>query len=1768
MNASLIRTLALASLALLTCTPLLGQQTYTVQGTVTDDEGQGLLRARVTLLRATDRSLIEDSIFTDADGRYAASIVVTGVDGAETGTTPTRYWVDEIYPNPIAPGLSRVPVRYTVPGNRPETPTLELFDVAGRRVSAQNLLAAGVYFYRLRFGNDGFTAARTLVLVSNQLLRFDLVQTYRDPETTPSAGAAVRSSSKSTAQADDVVLVFEKAGYVTQEVERVLDGAATVDARMTAAAAPTPAIAVTGTREQNQPVFFDASGSAPPAGVAIGSYSWDFGNGVRAGGVKAAHLFAEPGTYTVTLTVASVYGATASTTQDVVIAAAPPPTSEGGQVRGIARGPDGQGLGGVTVHVEGETTAATSDLTGGFTLTSLPVGSPLVIHFQREGFATQRSRLTLMGTAPGYVEVTLLPRAPARMLPAAEVGGTVTGMEGVMVDLPVDGLLHDDGTPVTGAVEVNLTPVDVSDPMAVGAFPGQFEGVTPDGPADLILSYGTAEYVFSQNGNDLNLAPGKKATIEIPVYIGQNLDGTVVALGDTLPLWALNEEAGTWVQEGAGTVVASEGSPTGFALRGEVTHFSWWNIDVAPNPGYPNPIPVAPPPDDDDDDDVPDPCQDPEGWCGSNGASPLNIRLCAVGIRGMCADAGFPTPPPPDDDGDGNPDCGGLGDCEGDFDGDGDQWDDDDWDGFCDGNPFCDDFCTEIPGSCVPGNITGAPQPGNGLPVGGPRNTNVPAGGAPAGLPVPPGVPIVFTANANNGTTQGSRTTTVPAGGRTTVIIPTRRQPGTPGGPLACGTMQNATIDPMGEVDVWTFSGTAGNYVEIAVAAGTASQLRGEVRLADPSGTVFATAPFGPNQSAPGFLTLPATGTYQIAVDGTQNEPGAYTISLGCYTGIAVDQEVTDTLAAGVPDLFAFQGTAGQLLNLALLPESTGLLARAELLSPTGQLVRSTSNTSLYSETGVLALPFDGVYRIRLVGSNVSVSGAYRLGLAEIDAPTTVTLAAETPITGTLDVLGKHRFYQFTGARYDVHNLALDHPTGSLAAQTLLQRPGSQPFYQRSTIGQITTNTTTRSGEITPRLLDAPGDWIIEVKSYGVSGGTRATHTGDYRVTVLTPTPLALATDSEASGTLTAQRFAVYRFTGTAGDLVNIATLATVHGLVPASLYGPTGQLVRSTSSTSLYSETGVQALPSDGAYQIVVDGNSDARALPARARRDRPPTTVTLAAETPITGTLDVLGKHRFYQFTGALYDVHNLALDHPTGSLAAQTLLQRPGSQPFYQRSTVGQITTNTTTRSGEITPRLLDAPGDWIIEVKSYGVSGGTRATHTGDYRVTVLTPTPLALATDSEATGTLTAQRFAVYRFTGTAGDLVNIATLGEPFTGSFRASLYGPTGQLVRSTSSTSLYSETGVQALPSDGDYQIVVDGNSDGAGSYRLGLAEIDAPTTVTLAAETPITGTLDVLGKHRFYQFTGALYDVHNLALDHPTGSLAAQTLLQRPGSQPFYQRSTVGQITTNTTTRSGEITPRLLDAPGDWIIEVKSYGVSGGTRATHTGDYRVTVLTPTPLALATDSEATGTLTAQRFAVYRFTGTAGDLVNIATLGEPFTGSFRASLYGPTGQLVRSTSSTSLYSETGVQALPSDGDYQIVVDGNSDGAGSYRLGLAEIDAPTTVTPGTTVTDTLTTLGDHHFYQFTGTSGDVRAWDLSHPSGGLVAALLVRQPNASQPFYSDPVFASAFTNLTSRTQATGNRTLTLTGAHVIEVSTYGVSGGNYSNHAGPYRFTF
>ena len=226
----------------------------------------------------------------------------------------------------------------------------------------------------------------------------------------------------------------------------------------------------------------------------------------------------------------------------------------------------------------------TSDDQGTIQSNDLSADWPLQIELVHADYATQVSVLEVPNNGDDvHVTAIMLKRVSAGQFDSSQ-GGKVAGVDGAIADIPVDAFVDANGNTVSGNIDVTITPVDVSSDQGRATFPGSFSGINEDGSeAPLIVSFGTAEYRFTQNGNALQLKAGTNATIEIPIYVHTLPDGTAIKAGDTIPLWYLNESTGEWHNEGTGTVVANANTPTGFALRGSVAHFTWWNVDIVPD---------------------------------------------------------------------------------------------------------------------------------------------------------------------------------------------------------------------------------------------------------------------------------------------------------------------------------------------------------------------------------------------------------------------------------------------------------------------------------------------------------------------------------------------------------------------------------------------------------------------------------------------------------------------------------------------------------------------------------------------------------------------------------------------------------------------------------------------------------------------------------------------------------------------------------------------------------------------------------------------------------------------------------------------------------------------------------------------------------------------------------------------------------------------------------------------------------------------------------
>jgi hypothetical protein len=143
--------------------------------------------------------------------------------------------------------------------------------------------------------------------------------------------------------------------------------------------------------------------------------------------------------------------------------------------------------------------------------------------------------------------------------------------------LEANSFVDANGNPVTGNIEVTITPVDIR--AVDNAFLGGGQALTDSGEAVALISMGMADYQFTQSGSAVSLAEGSSATIEMDLVVTTGDDGRVFVEGDTIEMWWFDPKTGFWIEDGEGTIKLSDQSETGLKLVATVDHFTTWNWD-------------------------------------------------------------------------------------------------------------------------------------------------------------------------------------------------------------------------------------------------------------------------------------------------------------------------------------------------------------------------------------------------------------------------------------------------------------------------------------------------------------------------------------------------------------------------------------------------------------------------------------------------------------------------------------------------------------------------------------------------------------------------------------------------------------------------------------------------------------------------------------------------------------------------------------------------------------------------------------------------------------------------------------------------------------------------------------------------------------------------------------------------------------------------------------------------------------------------------------
>ncbi|WP_430409160.1 hypothetical protein [Kordia sp.] len=148
----------------------------------------------------------------------------------------------------------------------------------------------------------------------------------------------------------------------------------------------------------------------------------------------------------------------------------------------------------------------------------------------------------------------------------------VTMQNGGKVDFSGD-FTNADGSAYTGQVEVVLNYIAPNSITTYTEMPGSLLAQNEANEARNLETYGMfAVNLFSPSGEELNIDANSPATLTFPV------DDTQTSIApETINLWYFDEAVGYWKEDG-------QAVKNGNAYTAEVTHFTWWNVDVPFNP--------------------------------------------------------------------------------------------------------------------------------------------------------------------------------------------------------------------------------------------------------------------------------------------------------------------------------------------------------------------------------------------------------------------------------------------------------------------------------------------------------------------------------------------------------------------------------------------------------------------------------------------------------------------------------------------------------------------------------------------------------------------------------------------------------------------------------------------------------------------------------------------------------------------------------------------------------------------------------------------------------------------------------------------------------------------------------------------------------------------------------------------------------------------------------------------------------------------------------
>jgi hypothetical protein len=704
-----------------------------------------------------------------------------------------------------------------------------------------------------------------------------------------------------------------------------------------------------------------------------------------------------------------------------------------------------------------------------------------------------------------------------------------------------------------------------------------------------------------------------------------------------------------------------------------------------------------------------------------------------------------------------------------------------------------------------------------------------------------------------------------------------------------------------------------------------------------------------------------------------------------------------------------------------------------------------------------------GDYTLVIFGST-DHTGSYSFRLSDLASAAPITPG--TVVSGALTAPNATNLYQFNGTAGDQFYFDALSQTGSNTYWTLID-PYGQKLWS-SPLG---------SG---PGVLPSTGTYTLLIEGY-ISNTSAVSYS--FNVQKVTNTTAALALSSQVNGVITqAGQQNLYTF-----SLANASQLyfdsLTADSSLNWTLSGPRGTEVSSRSFTSSDSlSIGPDPVLNliAGNYTLTVSSTADHTASYA-FRLSNLASATAITPGTAVADTLTPGTATNFYQFNANAGDLYYFDRLTATSTNVWWRLID-PYGQQVWANSFGSSVGT-----------QPLASTGTYTLLVEGY-VFNTTPVSYSFNAQNVINTKAALPLGTQVNSAITQAGQQN-LFTFSLANSSLLYFDSLTND--GNLNWTLSGPRGAEVNGRSFTgsdaSSISNPVLNLLA--GNYTLTVAATSDHTASYSFRLSDFASATSITLG--NPIQGTLSSGTNTDLYKFTAVAGDQIALNRAALNGGSPYWRLIDPYGVVTY--AGSFGNSGTLTLPLAGTYTLLFegqISANGatDYTFNVSSVG-------------HVNIAPPTGTTLALGALTSGSIsTAGQQNSYVFT--ISNPINLYFDSLSNNGSLLWSLIAPDATIVSNRAFTfsdsgNIGSSSPILNLVAPGTYQLVVQGSGSATGSYSFRLSDLASATTITPGTTVSATLSSGNATNLYQFTANPGDSYYFDaISFSTGSLYWRLL------------------------------------------------------------------